>query len=115
MIKPKYQYLLLPFHYSLITLIAIINYILAQKYKQALIIFILLMIMGIVGDLIIYEIIFENFNLDIGFTSLREIYIEVLNIGIGYLLIRNQKKNIKFTSIKIKEVKIWGIIIINYR
>lgn len=96
MIKPKYQYILLPLHYGLITLITIFNYIQVKKYKQALIIFALINVISVIGGLIIFEIVVENFNISILGISIRSLYIEVFNIGIGYLLIRNQKKNIKF-------------------
>ncbi|WP_252238064.1 hypothetical protein [Clostridium sp. VAP51] len=96
MIKPKYQYILLPFHYALIAFIAIINYIQMKKYKQACIIATMVISISVIMGLIIFEIIIENFNMVICGISTRTLYIETLNIGIGYLLIRNQKKNIEF-------------------
>ncbi|WP_286673751.1 MULTISPECIES: hypothetical protein [unclassified Clostridium] len=36
MIKPKYQYILLIFHYALIGIITIVNYFQVKKYKQAI-------------------------------------------------------------------------------
>ncbi|MBY7024153.1 MULTISPECIES: hypothetical protein [Clostridium] len=95
MIKPKYQYVLLIFHYALIGIITIVNYFQVKKYKQAINITILFIII-LIFDLIIYQIIIENFNVVILGISLITIYNEILNIGIGYLLIRNQKKNIEF-------------------
>lgn len=95
-IRPKYQYILLFLNYWIITLISIINFIQVKKYKQALTIFILISIISVVCGLIIFEIVVENFNIIIFGISIRTLYIELFNIGVGYLLIRNQKKNILF-------------------
>lgn len=91
-IKPKYQYILLPLHYGLITLIAIINFIQLNKYKDILKIMITCFCVSIVFGLILYEIILENFNISILGISLRIVYIELVNIITGYYIISKQKK-----------------------
>lgn len=97
MIKPKHQYILLPFAYPIIALVAIINYLQVKKYKQSIIITLLMISMWLISGMIVPIIIAENLKLENFWLSLPGIlYSETLNIGIGYLLIRNQKHNIEF-------------------
>lgn len=91
-IKPKYQYILLPLHYGIITLISIINFIQLKKYKDMIKIILITILIGIVFDLVLYEIMLENFNINILGISFRTIYIELVNIIAGYYFILKQKK-----------------------
>lgn len=97
MIKPKYQYFLLPLSFSIIAIISVINYIQVKKYKYSLFTILLTGVIYLLTMQYIPAIVIENFQIENSTLSLYDIvYTEVLNFGIGYLLIKNQKKNIKF-------------------
>lgn len=91
-IKPKYQYILLPLHYGIITLISIINFIQLKKYKDMMKTILIVLFISIVFGLVLYEIMLENFNIKILGISFRIIYIELVNIIAGYYIIFKQKK-----------------------
>ena len=91
-IKPEYQYILLPLHYGIITLISIINFIQLKKYKDMMKTILIVLFISIVFGLVLYEIMLENFNIKILGISFRIIYIELVNIIAGYYIIFKQKK-----------------------
>lgn len=97
LINPRYQYFLLPFTYPIIGLVSVLNYFQLKKYKYSII---TLLVIGIwlIANMIIPVIIVENFKIEKFWLSVPGLlYSESLNIVIGYLLIRNQKRNIKFS------------------
>lgn len=98
-IKPKYQYVLLPLHYGIITLISIINFIQLKKYKDMIKTILIFLFISVVFGLILYEIVLENLNINILGVSFRMIYIELVNIITGYYFILKQKKVLMNTDI----------------
>lgn len=106
MIKPKYQYFLLPFIFIIIGFISIFNFIQAKNLKHAIIVFIEIIVIILFIDMILLAIINSNFKIDLHnqLSIPGLLYAFIRDIIIGGLFIWDQKKNIDFNKLTKEEL-----------